>query len=75
MYMEDMYTIPASLAWLPGFSIPAGYAKPEDGEDIELPVWIQLTGSYQGEEKLFEIAHVFEQNSKVKTVVAPQFRD
>lgn len=75
MYMEDMYTIPASLAWLPGFSIPAGYAKPEDGEDVELPVWIQLTGSYQGEEKLFEVAHVFEQNSKVKTVVAPQFRD
>lgn len=31
MYLADIYTVPASLAGLPGLSLPIGYAKSEDG--------------------------------------------
>jgi aspartyl-tRNA(Asn)/glutamyl-tRNA(Gln) amidotransferase subunit A len=39
MYLEDLYTVPANLAWLPAISIPMW--KVEDRWDL-LPVWIQL---------------------------------
>jgi aspartyl-tRNA(Asn)/glutamyl-tRNA(Gln) amidotransferase subunit A len=38
MYLSDAYTIPASLAGLPGISVPAGFATSEDAEKEELPV-------------------------------------
>jgi Asp-tRNA(Asn)/Glu-tRNA(Gln) amidotransferase A subunit family amidase len=39
MYLEDLYTVPANLAWLPAISIPMWTV--EDRWDT-LPVWIQL---------------------------------
>ncbi len=39
MYLEDLYTVPANLAWLPAISIPMW--KIEDRGDL-LPVGIQL---------------------------------
>ena len=38
LYLEDAYTIPASLAGLPGMSIPCGFAQSEDSEKETLPV-------------------------------------
>ena len=38
MYLEDAYTIPASLAGLPGMSIPAGFSMSEDDTPENLPV-------------------------------------
>lgn len=38
MYLEDIFTVPGSLAGLPGISLPVGYALPEDGGTVELPV-------------------------------------
>jgi aspartyl-tRNA(Asn)/glutamyl-tRNA(Gln) amidotransferase subunit A len=33
MYLADAYTIPASLAGLPGISVPAGFVE-QDGETL-----------------------------------------
>jgi len=54
MYLNDIFTIPAPLAGLPGLSIPCG--QDEKG----LPVGLQLTGDYFSEAKLLGIAHRYQ---------------
>jgi len=61
MYLSDSYTIPASLAWLPWISVPCGFSESEDNEKEKLPVWLQILTPRLEEQKLFEIAHVYEQ--------------
>lgn len=58
MYLADAYTIPASLAGLPGISVPAGFVE-QDWET--LPVWVQFLSNLKQEEKLLQVAHIFEQ--------------
>ena len=58
MYLADAYTIPASLAGLPGISVPAGFVE-QDGET--LPVWVQFLSNLKDESKLLQVAHIFEQ--------------
>ena len=53
--MADVFTLPASLAGLPGMSLPAGFG--EGG----LPVGLQLIGNYFSEAKLLNAAHRFQQ--------------
>ena len=60
MYLADAYTIPASLAWLPGISVPAWFAESQDQEKELLPVWLQILTPRLEEQRLFEIANVFE---------------
>lgn len=55
MYLEDLYTIPVSLAGLPGMTFPIGFAA--DG----LPVGIQLVGNYFEEAWMLNIAHQYQQ--------------
>lgn len=55
MYLEDLYTIPVSLAGLPGMTFPIGFAA--DG----LPVGIQLVGNYFEEARMLNIAHQYQQ--------------
>lgn len=54
MYLNDIYTIGANLAGLPGMSIPCGLA---DG----LPVGLQLVGPHFGEQALLAAAHQYQQ--------------
>lgn len=54
-YLADIYTLPASLAGLPGLSVPAGFG--EGG----MPVGLQLIGNYFGEAKLLNAAHQLQQ--------------
>lgn len=54
MYLNDIYTISANLAGLPGMSIPAGFV---DG----LPVGLQLLGNHFQESQLLSAAHQFQQ--------------
>ncbi|MDD2908113.1 MAG: Asp-tRNA(Asn)/Glu-tRNA(Gln) amidotransferase subunit GatA [Candidatus Gracilibacteria bacterium] len=75
MYLSDAYTIPASLAGLPGISIPAGFTKSEDDEAEELPVGLHLITPRLTEERLFEIAYVYEQATKFALKQAPGFDD
>jgi aspartyl-tRNA(Asn)/glutamyl-tRNA(Gln) amidotransferase subunit A len=64
MYLSDAYTIPASLAGLPGISVPCGFAESADSEKELMPVWLQILTPRLEEQKLFEIANVYEQATK-----------
>ena len=55
MYLNDILTVPASLAGLPGISVPA--ALNADG----LPLGLQLVARAFDEATMFRIAHVLEQ--------------
>mgnify|MGYP000865325236 CR=1 FL=1 len=50
-YLADIYTLPASLAGLPGMSVPAGFGG------AGLPVGLQLIGNYFQEGRLLNAAH------------------
>ena len=54
-YLADIFTLPASLAGLPGMSVPAGFG--EGG----MPVGLQLIGNYFSEAKLLNLAHQLQQ--------------
>ncbi|BCX50686.1 MULTISPECIES: Asp-tRNA(Asn)/Glu-tRNA(Gln) amidotransferase subunit GatA [Comamonas] len=54
-YLADIFTLPASLAGLPGLSLPAGFG------DGGMPVGLQLIGNYFSEAKLLNAAHRFQQ--------------
>jgi aspartyl-tRNA(Asn)/glutamyl-tRNA(Gln) amidotransferase subunit A len=54
MYLNDIFTIPAPLAGLPGLSIPCGF----DGKG--LPVGLQLMGDYFSEARLLGAAHQYQ---------------
>ena len=54
-YLADIFTLPASLAGLPGMSVPAGFG--EGG----MPVGLQLIGNYLQEGRLLNAAHRFQQ--------------
>ena len=56
MYLQDIYTIAASLAGVPAMSIPVGLSK-------GMPVGLQLIGNYLEEAKLLQIAHQFQQQT------------
>jgi aspartyl-tRNA(Asn)/glutamyl-tRNA(Gln) amidotransferase subunit A len=53
-YLEDIYTLPASLAGLPAMSLPAGFG--EHGA----PVGLQLIGNYFQEAELLRAAAAFQ---------------
>jgi aspartyl-tRNA(Asn)/glutamyl-tRNA(Gln) amidotransferase subunit A len=55
MYLNDVFTVPASLAGIPGISIPAGLSS--DG----LPLGLQLLSKRWDEETLFRVAGVLEE--------------
>jgi len=54
MYLNDIYTIPANLAGLPGMSIPCGF------DEKGLPVGLQVVGDYFSEAKMLGIAHQYQ---------------
>lgn len=54
MYLEDIMTVPASLAGLPAISVPAG--TDSDG----LPVGVQIIGTYRSDANLLALAKSME---------------
>lgn len=57
MYMNDILTIPVSLAGIPAISVPCGLA---DG----LPVGMQIIGKPFDESTVLRAAHAYEQNTE-----------
>lgn len=57
MYLSDVYTIPASLAGIPGLSVPCGFSN-------GLPVGMQILGRYLDEETILNVGEVYEQNTR-----------
>jgi aspartyl-tRNA(Asn)/glutamyl-tRNA(Gln) amidotransferase subunit A len=64
MYMEDIYTLSLNLAGLPGMSIPCGQVE-------GLPVGLQIIGNYFAEERLLNVAHMFQQATDWHNNTAP----
>ena len=60
-YLADIFTLPASLAGLPGMSIPAGFGEGN------MPVGLQLIGNYFAEGALLHAAHAFQQATDFHT--------
>jgi aspartyl-tRNA(Asn)/glutamyl-tRNA(Gln) amidotransferase subunit A len=54
MYLNDIYTIGANLAGLPGISVPCGFVN-------DLPVGLQLVGPHFAEESILACAHQYQQ--------------
>ena len=65
-YLADIFTLPGSLAGLPGMSVPAGFG--EHG----LPVGLQLIGNYFDEAKLLNAAHRFQQATDWHLAAPPE---
>src|SRR5437868_1488452 len=57
MYLNDVYTVTANLAGVPGISVPCGLSA--EG----LPIGLQLLGPYWSEPTLFRAAHAYETNN------------
>ena len=68
MYLNDLFTIPTSLAGLTGISVPAGLVG-------GLPVGLQIIGKPLAEAAVLRIAHAYEQSTdwhKLRSPVAQQ---
>ena len=57
MYLQDVFTLPASLAGVPGISVPCGF----DGEG--LPIGLQLIAPHFAEDELLAAAHSYQLDS------------
>ncbi len=64
MYLNDLFTIPTSLAGLPGISVPAGMSE-------GLPVGLQIIGKALDEATVLRIAHAFEQSTEWHRMRSP----
>jgi aspartyl-tRNA(Asn)/glutamyl-tRNA(Gln) amidotransferase subunit A len=53
-YLADIFTLPASLAGLPGMSVPVGFGE------AGMPVGMQLIGNYLQEARLLNVAHQYQ---------------
>jgi aspartyl-tRNA(Asn)/glutamyl-tRNA(Gln) amidotransferase subunit A len=54
MYLEDVFTLPANLAGVPGIAFPVGFDK--DG----LPIGMQLNAPHLEEARLLQVAHAYQ---------------
>ncbi|HKR61759.1 MAG TPA: Asp-tRNA(Asn)/Glu-tRNA(Gln) amidotransferase subunit GatA [Pyrinomonadaceae bacterium] len=54
MYLNDVYTVTANLAGVPGLNVPCGLSS------NRLPIGFQLLGPYWSEAVLLKLAHAYE---------------
>jgi aspartyl-tRNA(Asn)/glutamyl-tRNA(Gln) amidotransferase subunit A len=69
MYLSDLYTIPGSLAGIPGMSIPCGFGAKNR------PVGLQLMGNYFDEARLLGAAHRYQQATDWHLRVPPAAKE
>jgi aspartyl-tRNA(Asn)/glutamyl-tRNA(Gln) amidotransferase subunit A len=53
MYLNDVYTVPANLAGIPGVSVPCGFAG-------GLPIGLQVLGRHFDEATILRVAHAYQ---------------
>ena len=63
MYLEDVFTLPANLAGIPGLAFPVGF------DQQGLPIGMQLLGPRFREDVLLQTAHVYQQATDWHTKV------
>jgi aspartyl-tRNA(Asn)/glutamyl-tRNA(Gln) amidotransferase subunit A len=57
MYLNDILTVPVSLAGIPAISVPCGFVN-------DLPVGLQIIGKALDESTVLRVAHAFEQHTE-----------
>ncbi len=65
MYLEDIFTLPANLAGVPGLVFPVGF------DSDCLPIGMQIMGSHFQEEVLLRLAHVYQAHTDWHTRKPP----
>ncbi len=70
MYLEDIYTVSANLAGIPGISVPCGFVE-RDG--VPLPVGLQLLGPQLGEEAILRTAMAYQRETDWHRRVPAEF--
>ena len=68
MYLQDVYTISANLAGLPGLSIPCGLVN-------GLPVGLQILGQHFDEARMLQLAHQYQLNTDWHQQRAPMLTE
>ena len=68
MYLSDICTVSVNVAGLPGISIPCGIDR--EG----MPIGMQLIGNYFDEEKILNVAYIYEQHTKFRELNKPTFK-
>lgn len=58
MYLSDVFTLPASLAGVPGISVPCGVSSDN------LPIGLQILGRHFQEEVILRVAYQYEQATR-----------
>ena len=64
MYLNDIYTIGANLAGVPGMSIPCGFAG-------DLPVGLQILGPHFSEGRMLNVAHMYQRETEFHRRIPP----
>jgi aspartyl-tRNA(Asn)/glutamyl-tRNA(Gln) amidotransferase subunit A len=67
MYLNDIYTIGANLAGVPAMSLPCGFV---DG----LPVGLQIVARQFGEERMLNVAHLFQRETDWHSRVPEEYQ-
>ena len=62
MYLNDVATVPASLAGIPALSLPAGLAEAPDAPGSALPVGLQVMAPLLRDDLMYRAAYAFEQD-------------
>jgi aspartyl-tRNA(Asn)/glutamyl-tRNA(Gln) amidotransferase subunit A len=62
MYLNDVATVPASLAGIPALSVPAGTAPAPDAPERSLPVGLQVMAPLLRDDLMYRVAWAFEQD-------------
>lgn len=57
-FLNDLFTIPANMAGLPGMSLPIGFSN------NKLPIGLQIIGGYMNEVKIYQLASFIEKELK-----------
>jgi aspartyl-tRNA(Asn)/glutamyl-tRNA(Gln) amidotransferase subunit A len=55
MYLQDIFTLPANLAGVPGLSFPVGF------DQHGLPIGMQIMGPHFREDLLLRAAYIYQQ--------------
>ena len=67
MYLQDIYTVPVSLAGLPAISMPCGFVD-------EMPTGIQLIAPPMAESRLLQAAHQYQRHTDFHQRIPPMAR-
>jgi aspartyl-tRNA(Asn)/glutamyl-tRNA(Gln) amidotransferase subunit A len=68
MYLNDVATVPASLAGVPAMSLPAGLAEAPGAPGSALPVGLQIMAPLLRDDLLYRAGYAFEQATEFSPV-------